>query len=87
VLRAEGGARSLPELAAVMKVSSRTLRRRLTDVGSSYSAVLDKERHSRALVLLRSPGVSTKDMARRLGYSNVANFNRAFRRWTGQATR
>jgi AraC-like DNA-binding protein len=85
VLRAEGGARSLPELAAAMNVSSRTLRRRLTGAGSSYSAVLDKERHSRALVLLRSPGVSTKDMARRLGYSNVGNFNRALRRWTRRA--
>jgi AraC-like DNA-binding protein len=46
--------------------------------------VLDEERHARALVLLRSSGLSVKDVAQRLGYSDVANFMRAFKRWTGQ---
>jgi AraC-like DNA-binding protein len=84
VLRSEGGARSLIELATAVNVSSRTLRRRLADEGGSYSVVLDQERYARALVLLRSSGLSIKDVARRLGYSDVANFGRAFRRWTGQ---
>jgi AraC-like DNA-binding protein len=84
VLRSEGGARSLEELASVINVSSRTLRRRLADEGASYSSMLDEERHARALLLLRSPELSVKDVAQRLGYSDVANFMRAFRRWTGQ---
>jgi len=50
----------------------------------SYSALIEEERRTRALVLLRSSGIPTKEIAERLGYSNVANFLRAFRRWTGQ---
>jgi AraC-like DNA-binding protein len=84
VLRSDGGVRSLDELAAAVNVSSRTLRRRFTEGGVSYSTVLDEERHARALLLLRSPDLSTRDVAKRLGYSGVANFMRAFRRWTGQ---
>jgi AraC-like DNA-binding protein len=84
VLRGEGGARSLIELAEVMNVSSRTLRRRLAEEGASYSDVLDKERHARSLVLLCSPGLSIKDVAARLGYLHVTNFTRAFHRWTGE---
>jgi AraC-like DNA-binding protein len=84
VLRSGGGLRTLEELAASVRTSSRTLRRRLAQEGGSYSTVLDEERHARALVLLRSSGLSVKDVAQRLGYSDVANFMRAFKRWTGQ---
>ena len=39
----------------------------------------------RAMMLLASPGLSIKTVAERLGYSNVANFSRAFQRWTGMS--
>jgi AraC-like DNA-binding protein len=85
VLRSGGGLRSLEELAASVQVSPRTLRRRLAREGGSYSTVLDEERRARALILVRSPELSVKDVAQRLGYANVPNFTRAFKRWTGQA--
>lgn len=84
VLRRDAGVRSFDELAAAVRVSPRTLRRRLSDARVSFSELLDEARRDRALLLLRSPGVSTKDVAERVGYSNVANFMRAFRRWTGR---
>ncbi len=84
VLRRHAGVRSFEELAAAVRVSPRTLRRRLADARVSFSTLLDEARRDRALLLLRSRGVSTKDVAERVGYSNVANFMRAFRRWTGQ---
>jgi len=84
VLRSGGGVRSLDELAASVRMSSRTLRRRLAQEGGSYSTVLDEERHARALILMRSPDLSIKDVAQRLGYADVPNFTRAFKRWTGQ---
>lgn len=84
VLRRDAGARSFDELAAAVRISPRTLRRRLADARVSFSTLLDEARRDRALLLLRSREVSTKDVAERVGYSNVANFMRAFRRWTGQ---
>jgi AraC-like DNA-binding protein len=84
VLRSDGGARSLEELAAAVRVSSRTLRRRFAEDGIAYSKVLDQERRDRAMFLLRSLDLSVKSVAERLGYSGVSNFARAFRRWTGQ---
>jgi AraC-like DNA-binding protein len=84
VLRGDAGVRSFEELAATVRISPRTLRRRLADAQVSFSTLLDEARRDRALSLLRSRDVSTKDVAERVGYSNVANFMRAFRRWTGK---
>jgi AraC-like DNA-binding protein len=84
VLRRDTGVRSFEELAMAVRVSPRTLRRRLADARVSFSTLLDEARRDRALQLLRSRDVSTKDVAERVGYSNVANFMRAFRRWTGR---
>ncbi len=74
---------SLEHIARVMRTSPRTLKRLLAAEGTSFSALVDAERRERALFLLRSPGASVKDVANRLGYANIANFTRAFHRWTG----
>ncbi len=84
VLRKRSGVRSFEELAVAMHMSPRTLRRRLAEEGCSYATLVEQERRSKALALLRSPEHSVKEVAERLGYANVANFIRAFRRWTGQ---
>jgi AraC-like DNA-binding protein len=83
-LRAGGGARTLDDVAAQLQLSSRTLKRRLAEAGTTYSAILDGERKRRALALLRTTTLTTDEIAERLGYSDVANFGRAFRRWTGR---
>jgi AraC-like DNA-binding protein len=59
------------------------LKRRLAEEGSDYTTLLDEHRHGRALSLLASPESTIDAVAERLGYSDVANFSRAFRRWTG----
>ena len=83
VLRPEGGCRSLEEVSAEVHVSARTLKRRLAAQELTYTEVLDEQRRERALLLLRSPTLSMDDVATKLGYSDTANFSRAFRRWTG----
>jgi AraC-like DNA-binding protein len=83
VLRSDTGVRSFEELAAALQLSPRTLRRRLADAKVSFSALLDEARRDRAMMLLGTQSMSTKDVAERIGYSDVANFIRAFRRWTG----
>ncbi len=79
----EGGFRSPLEVARAVRISPRTLRRNLTHQGTSLSSLFDEERRERALLLLRVPELSLAEVAERLGYRNVQNFERAFRRWTG----
>jgi len=81
--RTGGGFRSLDEVAARVRVPVRTLKRKLMAAGTSYSALLDEARLDRASRLLRSDRRSIDEIAFTLGYSDVANFTRAFRRWTG----
>jgi AraC-like DNA-binding protein len=82
--RKEDGVRSLEEVAALMHLSPRTLKRRLAEHGVTYSSLAERELRERAVLLLRSPDLSLEQVAERIGYSDVANFTRAFRRWTGQ---
>lgn len=81
----DGGFRSLDEVARAMHVSARTLKRRLADEGTSFSALLERARRARAEELLRSPRRTLDEIASELGYGDVASFSRAFRRWTGSA--
>jgi AraC-like DNA-binding protein len=85
VLRSDGGQRSCEEVAPLLNMSPRTLRRRLAEEGTTFLAVRDRELRDRALVLLRSSELSLSQIATRLGYANSANFLRAFRKWTGHA--
>jgi AraC-like DNA-binding protein len=85
LVRVGGRAVSLERIAQSLSTSPRTLKRQLAAEGTSFSEVLDEERHERALVLLQSPATSVKDVAHRLGFANIANFTRAFHRWTGHS--
>jgi AraC-type DNA-binding domain-containing proteins len=61
----------------------RTLQRRLQETGYSYSDLLEEVRLQQALRLLRETDAKLVDVALDLGYTDAANFSRAFRRWTG----
>ncbi|MGD0524091.1 MAG: AraC family transcriptional regulator [Polyangiaceae bacterium] len=76
--------RALDEVARKLHVSTRTLKRRLAEQGSSFSAIVDEVRRQRALLLLEDRRLAVEEVAARLGYSDAANFTRAFRRWTGK---
>ncbi|HEX5660259.1 MAG TPA: AraC family transcriptional regulator ligand-binding domain-containing protein [Polyangiales bacterium] len=78
-----GGFRSMPEVAKLLYMSDRTMKRRLLAEGTSFGELLDDARKARALVLLRSPKLTLHDVAEQVGYSDLSNFTRAFRRWTG----
>ncbi len=75
---------SLKSVARSLRLSPRTFRRHLEAEGLTFSALADEERRRRALHLLRSNELSVREVGERLGYSDVANFTRAFRRWTGK---
>lgn len=75
----------LPNLAHMSKlsgISSRSIQRRLKEEGTSYRKILEHWRFNKAIFLLKNTNMLIQEISIRLGYSNVPNFERAFRRWT-----
>ena len=70
-------------VAAELKLSERSLRRRLTEEGTSFRELLQDARQDRAQTILSKPGISLAVAAEQLGYSDTAAFSRAFKEWTG----
>lgn len=73
----------LEKVARDLNMSGRTLRRRLTDHGLTFEALLEQVRRSRTMGLLGNPGLSIERITQEVGYSDVRSFRRAFKRWTG----
>jgi len=69
--------------AAAIGMSVRTLQRRLGESGFSYSRLIEQERFRTAVRLLADPSIKVTNVAIELGYTDLANFTHAFRRWTG----
>ncbi|QVN04041.1 AraC family transcriptional regulator [Pseudomonas rhodesiae] len=63
-------------------LTERTLRRRLKSINISFQHLLDEARQKRAEKLLLD-GIKIAEIAELLGYSDIASFRHAFRRWTG----
>ncbi|MEZ4298968.1 MAG: AraC family transcriptional regulator ligand-binding domain-containing protein [Polyangiaceae bacterium] len=76
-------AMSLAEAAKRLSMSERTLKRRLAEQGTTFSALVDGARRQKAIALLLDKRLTLEAIATQLGYSDTANFTRAFRRWTG----
>jgi AraC-like DNA-binding protein len=74
----------LETVARALRVSARTLRRRLREEGASFRDVLADVRKSLALDYLERSTLSVAEIANLLGYEEPANFNRAFRQWTSE---
>ena len=74
---------ALQTFARQLNMSERTLRRRLTQSGVSYSQLLDQIRHERACDLLSNTAMTLAQIAHTLGYSDARVLRRAFKRWTG----
>lgn len=77
------GTPTIVELAKQLKMSPRTLKRRLAEHGTTYSALRDDQRRQRALLLLDDRSLSISEIAQRLDYTELPNFTRAFKKWTG----
>lgn len=75
------GAPDASRLARRMKLSTRTLQRRLEERGTTFSEQVDAARRERACELLRNGALSISEVAYRLGFSDPAAFARAFKRW------
>jgi AraC-like DNA-binding protein len=77
----------LAELAQQLNLGERTLRRRIDEAGLSYHGIVDSVRRAKALALLSHRDSRLIDVASETGFSDVRNFRRAFKRWTGVTPR
>jgi AraC-like DNA-binding protein len=73
----------ITEVAKQLRMSTRTLKRKLAEHDTTFSALRDDQRRQRALLLLENRDLSIGEIATKLGYSELPNFTRAFRKWTG----
>lgn len=85
MLRRENGYPNLDDVAQQLLLSTRTLKRKLQQQGTSFLLLLEEARRRDAQDLLLHSEMPIQAIATRLGYQNPANFSRAFNKWTGEA--
>ncbi|MCA9578736.1 MAG: AraC family transcriptional regulator ligand-binding domain-containing protein [Polyangiales bacterium] len=80
----EGGAVG-QRVAEALRMSERSLRRRLSEEGTSMRELVDEARHEQALRLMAARPHNVEAVAAELGFATGSAFARAFRRWTGRS--
>jgi AraC-like DNA-binding protein len=79
------GHASQESIAKSLHMSSRTLQRKLKEEGVTYKQMLDDTRRYLASQYVRESRLSVNEITFLLGFSEPANFSRAFKRWTGRS--
>ena len=74
---------SIRQTADFVGMSVRTLQRGLAAAGVSHEVLVAQTRFATAAAVLEQTNAKILDLALDLGYSDHANFTRAFRRWAG----
>lgn len=86
-MRLTEGAADLETVARLLGMSQRRVQRLLAEEGQTYRRLVDRVRLKKAAAMLRETDASVTQIALTLGYSEPANFSRAFQRWTGTSPR
>jgi len=81
------GCPDVRSVAKVMRLSARTLQRRLSAEGVTFAWLVAQVRYAIAQRMLDDPGRKIIEVALDLGYSDQAHFARAFARWSGLTPR
>ncbi|NQD93267.1 AraC family transcriptional regulator [Pseudomonas sp. CrR25] len=87
LLRTPGRLANMEQVAAELHLSSRTLRRRLDEQGTTFRLLQEEVREALAEEFLTTGGLTLEEIAERLGYGETSNFLHAFKRWKGQTPR
>jgi AraC-like DNA-binding protein len=77
------GACSKGKVARDLAMSATTLHQRLSERGTSFHALLNDIRRELATGYLHRSATPVTEIAFVLGFTDVSNFTRAFKRWTG----
>lgn len=84
LLRPGNATLSIEQVARALELSVRTLRRRLSEDGTSFRTISERIRAEAAQRLLREEGMTVAATSEQLGFSDARAFRRAFKRWLGQ---
>jgi len=85
IIDGSGNFLSLNQITEKLHISPRTLRRRLAQENTNFQSIVADVRIRLAKDLLLNSKLSIELIAERLGYSDSAAFNHAFKRWTGKS--
>ena len=77
------GSGSMEAVARELRVSARTLQRRLKEEGTTFQAALGETREALARHYLANTSLPAAEISFLLGYEDPNSFYRAFRTWTG----
>ncbi|USE34296.1 AraC family transcriptional regulator [Endozoicomonas sp. SCSIO W0465] len=78
-----GNIPNLREVAGMVDIPVRTLRRHLVNEGSSYQQVKDEYRRDIAIKYLSQSDISITNAALLMGFDEPSAFHRSFKKWTG----
>lgn len=81
------GPPDIQRVAEMVGISVRSFQRYLSEVGLTYSYLVEQARLDRSRRLLSDSSIKIATIATNLGYTDAANFTRAFKRWTGLSPR
>ena len=87
ILSRPGHFPDIETVAGKMHMSSRTLRRHLSEQNTSYQYLLNEIRFGLAKDYLLTTNFKLDQIAELLGYNEPGNFTHAFKRWAGVAPR
>lgn len=73
------------EVATALRMSERTLQRRLSEEGTHFQELVDATRRELAQQFLSAGRMSPKEMSFELGFADPSNFYRACKRWFGHS--
>jgi len=76
---------SFSAVASHLHVSTRSLRRKLSEENTSFRKLVDELRMAMAIKYLRDTDLTVEDIAHAVGFKEAASFRQAFRRWTKAA--
>jgi AraC-like DNA-binding protein len=79
-----GGGALVERMATRLRMSGRTLQRKLEAEGVVFAELVELHRRELALNLVRNPRVPLAEISHRLGYSDPSAFIRAFKAWEGR---
>lgn len=85
LLSFKDGFPSLTDVSHYFNMPSRNLHCQLQKEGTSFSTILMSVRKLVAIELLNNSAMTVQAIALTLGYSDIANFRKAFKQWTGVA--